>query len=193
MEKVKLSRHTTVANYRHMEAEKDRQGIANFLRERFSECFFKPLQSAQAPHGFLTMAVSCLLIEAIQAFRNGWQGITEQRKKPYRKFFQDHRAFGVGPSQADELYDNIRSGILHLGETYGGWRIHRRGPMLDFKNRTVNAALFFAEVQASLEAYCEQLERAAWSSEIWGKFRSRMNDLIRNCENPSHDRKKHKH
>ena len=40
--------------------------------------------------------------------------------------------------------------------------------------------------------YCEQLERAAWRSEIWGKFRSRMNDLIRNCEIPSNDRKKHK-
>src|SRR5438445_376264 len=106
------------------------------------------------------MAVNCLLIEAIQAFRNGWQGTTEKRKKPYRRFFKEHPSFGVLSSQADELYDNVRSGILHLGETYGGWRIHRRGPMLDFDNRTLNASLFFAEVQRCFEEYCEKLEHA---------------------------------
>ena len=70
--------------------------------------------------------------------------------------------------------------------------IHRRGPMLDFQNRTVNAHLFFAEVQHCFEEYCQQLERSAWGSEVWGKFRSRMNDLIRNCEISDDDRKKQK-
>jgi len=102
METVKLSRNTTVAQYRQLEAEKDREGIASFLHERFTERYFRPLQSMHAPHGFLTMAVSCLLIESIQAFRNGWQGVTEQRKKPYRKFFKDHPSFGVSPARADE-------------------------------------------------------------------------------------------
>ncbi len=134
-----------------MEAEKDRDEIVRFLRERFTERYFAPLESVQAPHGFFTMAVGCLLIETIQAFRNGWQGTTERRKKPYRKFFRDHPSFGVEPSQADALYDNIRSGILHLGETYGGWRIHRRGRMLDFANRTVNATLFYSEVKRSFK------------------------------------------
>src|SRR5262249_20476125 len=132
MENVKLSRKTTVAKYRQMEVAQDRAGVVRFLRERFAERYFRPLESVQTPHGFFTMAISCLLIEAIQAFRNGWQGTTAQRKKPYRKFFQDHRSFGVSAAQADELYDNIRSGILHLGETFGGWRIRRRGAMLDF-------------------------------------------------------------
>ena len=192
MEYVRLSRKTTVAKYRELEAAKDREGIARFLRERFTERYFRPLESVQAPHGFFTMAISCLLIEAIQAFRNGWQGTTEQRKKPYRKFFQDHPSFGVTPAHADELYDNIRSGILHLGETYGGWRIRRSGPMLDFGNRTVNADLFFAEVQRSFEEYCEQLARRGWGSEIWVKFRDRMNDLIRHCEVPNDAQKKPK-
>ena len=98
MEKVRLSRKTTVARYRLMETARDRMGIAQFLRERFTERFFRPLESMTAPHGFLIMAISCLLIESIQAFRNGWQGVTEQRKKPYRKFFRDHPSFGVAPS-----------------------------------------------------------------------------------------------
>ena len=91
------------------------------------------------------------------------------------------------------LYDNIRSGILHLGETYGGWRIHRRGPMLDFEFRTINATLFFVEVQRCFAEYCRQLERSPWTSDPWLKFRNRMNDLIRNCEIPDHGRKKQKH
>lgn len=192
-ERVKLSRNTTVARYRLMETAQDRDRIVRFLRERFTERYFRPLESVQAPHGFFTMAISCLLIEAIQAFRNGWQGTTEQRKKPYRKFFRDHPAFGVASAEADELYDNIRSGILHLGETYGGWRIHRRGPMIDFENRTVHAGLFFVEVQRSFEAYCQQLERSPWASEIWGKSRNRMNDLIRNCATDFDDRTTPKH
>ncbi len=180
-----LSRKTTVARYRLMETARDRMGIAQFLRERFTERFFRPLESMTAPHGFLIMAISCLLIESIQAFRNGWQGVTEQRKKPYRKFFRDHPSFGVVPERADGLYDNIRSGILHLGETYGGWRILRRGPMLDFALRTINANLFFAKVQDCFEEYCTQLERSPWGSQVWTKFRNRMNELIRNCEVPS--------
>jgi hypothetical protein len=187
MEQVKLAQRTTVAQYRQMEVDKDRREIAEFLRARFTERYFKPLESVKSPHGFFIMAISCLLIEAIQAFRNGWQGITEHRKKPYRKFFRDHPSFGVAPLQADELYANIRSGILHLGETYGGWRILRRGPLLDFENRTVNATLFFAEVHHSFEEYCAKLERSAWASDLWNKFRSRMNDLIRNCEIPDDD------
>jgi hypothetical protein len=182
MESVRLSRRTTVVRYRAMEAAKDRKGIAQFLRERFNERYFRPVESMAAPHGFLITAVSCLLIESIHAFRNGWQGITEQRKKPYRRFFRDHVTFGVTPEQADELYDNIRSGIFHLGETYGGWRIHRRGPLLDFQHRTLNANLFFEKVQDCFEGYCQLLERSGWESEVWTKFRGRMNDLIRNCE-----------
>ncbi len=188
MENVKLSKKTTVARYRQMEVEQDRGGISRFLHERFTERYFRPLESVQYPHGFFTMAISCLLIEAIQAFRNGWQGTTEHRKKPYRRFFHGHPSFGVTASQADELYDNVRSGILHLGETYGGWRIHRSGPMLNFDKRTVNANLFLAEVQRCFEQYCQQLERSAWESKTWVKFRNRMNDLIRNCEISDHER-----
>jgi hypothetical protein len=95
MDKVKLSGKTTVAQYRQMEAAKDCAAIAGFLRDRFTERYFAPLASVQVRHGFFIMAISCLLIEAIQAFRNGWQGITEQRKKPYRQFFRDHPSFGV--------------------------------------------------------------------------------------------------
>jgi hypothetical protein len=176
-----------------MEAEKDREGITSFLRERFTERYFAPLESMRAPHGFLTMAVSCLLIESIQAFRKGWQGVTDRRKKPYREFFRAYPSFGVTTAQADELYDNIRSGILHLGETYGGWRVHRRGPMLDFELRTVNANLFLAEVRRCFDEYCQKLQRSPWTSKPWIKFRNRMNDLIRNCRVPDRDLKKQKH
>jgi hypothetical protein len=65
--------------------------------------------------------------------------------------------------------------------------------MLDFESRSVNADLFFAEVSKSFEEYSDKLERSAWGSEIWDKFRGRMNDLIRNCEIPKDDRKRPTH
>jgi hypothetical protein len=49
--------------------------------------------------------------------------------------------------------------------------------LLDFENRLVNADLFIAEVDRCFEDYCRQLERSAWTAEVWVKFRSRMHDL----------------
>ena len=149
MESVKLSRSTTVAQYRRFEAEKDRAKIVHFLRERFNDRYFRPLDSVQKPHGFFTMAISCLLIEAIQAFRNGWQGTTEKRKKPYRTFFRD-LGITAATRPSNLLITSAREFSI-LGETYGGWhKIHRRGPMLDFEHRTVNADLFSEAVRGNL-------------------------------------------
>lgn len=51
MENVRLSRNTTIAKYRRMCASQDRLGLARFLRERFRERYFTPLESVTIPHG----------------------------------------------------------------------------------------------------------------------------------------------
>jgi hypothetical protein len=187
-EATKLSRHVDIATYKRWVAEQNRDKIVEFVRERFAERFLRPLFSISkdVKHGFCIMALSCMLTEAVISYQEGWQETTEKRKKPYRTFFREHPSFGVKTTeQADDLYDNVRSGILHLGETYGGWRVHRKGPLVDFTHRTINATRYAKEVEKALDMYCEQLERAPWKSEIWGKLRDRMHAVIKHCEWPA--------
>lgn len=165
-----------------LEERQDRAEIVEFLRERFAERYIIPLESMQSRNGFIIMAVSCLLIEGIQSFREGWTQPTEKRRKPYRRFFRDYPSFGVSPFQADELYDNIRSGILHQGETYQGWRILRKGKLIAFDEKTLNASAFFKEVKKAFDQYLGKLEKANWGSPVWQRFRNRMNAVIKNCE-----------
>src|SRR5437899_8158290 len=150
LERIKLSSSVSIGEYRKLEAERNRQEIARFIKERFNEYYVAPLVSMQTKHGFCMMAISCLLIEAITAFRKGWQDPTTRRSKPYREFFADHPSLGVTPPLADALYDHVRSGIFHLGETTGGWKILRRGPLVDPGNKTINAARFVIEVSKSI-------------------------------------------
>lgn len=182
IESIKLSSSVTVAKYRQLEATKNGAAIADFIRERFLERYLRPIESMREKNGFCIMAICCLLIEAITAFDQGWAGRIENRRQPYRKFFAEFGSFRVNAQQADAIYQNVRNGVLHLGETLGGWRILRKGPLLDFANRTVNATRFAAEMSTCLDQYCNQLRRETWNKPIWQHFRNRMNELLRNCQ-----------
>ena len=69
--KVKLSERVTVAEYLKLEKNKDQKGIAKFIQDRFTERYIEPLRGCNT-HGFSIMAVSCLMIEALESFRQGW-------------------------------------------------------------------------------------------------------------------------
>ncbi len=140
----------------------------------------------QTPHGFLIMSVCCLLIESLQAFREGWTDEEhKQSKKPYREFFKKYPAFGVRTAmRADEIYDKVRCGLLHFGETKGGWRIHRGRhgkKTIDFAAKTVHATRFLKQVRRSFEAYAAELKRAPWHKPIWQKYYARLGAIIARC------------
>src|SRR6266487_2110500 len=181
LERVKLSSRVTIGEYLKLVAEQNRQKLSEFVKERFTERYIDPVLSMRKKNGFYMMAICCLLIEALTAFRKGWQDPTTRRSKPYREYFADHPSLDVDPALADALYDHVRSGIFHLGETTGGWRILRKGLTVNPINKAVNATKFVTEVRKSIDGYCEELTRATWHKPIWQNFRNRMNALIRNC------------
>src|SRR6266849_1700651 len=71
---VELSSSVTVGEYRRMEKAKCICGLAEFIRQRLSERYITPLTAIHRTmkNGFHTMAISCLLIETMEAFREGW-------------------------------------------------------------------------------------------------------------------------
>jgi hypothetical protein len=186
MEDTELSSGMTVRAIALLLEKQDREQLADFLLERFRTRYIEPLKSMRKPHGFLIVSVCCFLIESLQAFREGWTDEEhKQSKRPYRAFFKKYPAFGVrGAAQADEIYDNVRCGLLHFGETKGGWRIHRgrhgKG-IVDFAAKTIHATRFLAELHASFEAYAEELKRAPWHKLIWRRFCDRLGAIIKRC------------
>jgi hypothetical protein len=185
-----------------MQAFQDRAGIAKFIRERFEERYFGPLDQVENPHGFFTMAVCSMLVEAIQSFRGGRgkleseededEEVQAKKKKKKRKkgpwlwykaFFKDHPAFGVPPDRADEVYDAIRSGILHGGETTYGWRIVKTSRVaVSLRSKTVCAPLFKKLLVESFNVYLAKLEKAKWVGNEWNAALNRIHGIIQMCE-----------
>jgi len=81
-----------------------------------------------------------------------------------------------------QFYKNIRCGILHQGETTGGWSINRTSTkLLDKTKREINAFLFATQLNKSLEAYRDELKTKEWDSQIWKNAREKMKSILKNC------------
>ena len=126
------------------------------------------------------MASYCLLIETLQSFKNGWGDTKRKSEKAFKQFFKDNNKFGSLKNKGNEIYTNIRCGILHQGETTGGWRIRRKGKLVE--NKTINATKFGIKLEETLNDYKNQLIDSEWDSHIWKKFRKKMKKIIKNCK-----------
>ena len=163
----------------------DRSAIADAIRNRFTERYITPARAKPArgkPHGFTMMAVSCLMIEALESFRQGWDTSDRQSKAAFCFFFDasDHLKDFRGHAHA--FYTHVRCGILHQAETTGGWRILRgKSPLLDPTAPTVNAERFLKALEQVLNEFCDDLKKAPWDGSEWKKVVAKMNAIVRNC------------
>jgi hypothetical protein len=178
---TKLSSTMTVTRYQTLEARGDREGLAEFIRQRFAERYFDPIRSSTKKHGFLMMAVCCLLIETLESF---YQGKSEGKgRKTFEAFFSRDtglrefgKDFGAGQNW---FYTLIRCGVLHQSETKGGWRILRKGDLLDASERTINAAKFLTELSKAVDGYAAGL---ITNDVLWKNFKKKMKTVCENCE-----------
>lgn len=201
---VLLSSSVSVTRYREMESVADRAGLSAFLEERLSERYIRPLRSSCKKNGFLMMGVSCLLIETLESFYQGWEDTnvgmnrndirnsckpSDPKRTTVSKsevafcyFFQRFTAFSALHPVSQDFYKNVRCGILHQGETTGGWRVLRRGPVLfDASTHVVNARRFFSEVGRALGAYADELRNSDWNDTVWNNFKTKMKAIIKHC------------
>lgn len=182
---TRLSTHYTVAKYNHLVKQCDRSEISKLFLERFTERYFAPIDSAprEKKHGFCTMAISCLIIEALESFFNGWENTRARGRgeDAFRRFFHRTNGLAVLVPHAHDFYWHVRCGILHQAETTGGWHIRRSGPLFSERSLTVNATKFHGCVEESLRAYAHDLEVSGWDEEIWVNFRKKMKQVCENC------------
>lgn len=183
----------TVETYLRWEKEND-QGWSKkpqFVRQRLSERYIDPVraldlypETQDKKNGFYVMAVSCLLIETLVSFWRGWETTEGTKKKPgksgraFRLFFRTQPRFTK--FRATKFFKNVRCGILHQGETTGGWIIQRTGPLFDGQKR-INAKLFHDQLALAIDDYVAALQRAGSQSKLRLRFDKKMVAVINNC------------
>jgi hypothetical protein len=200
---IRLSSSVTVSQYWVMESSKDRAGLADFIEQRLLGRYVLPVANTCHKNGFLMVAASCLLIETLESFYRGWESTHESIKRadievacrpedlkrsPSKSevafccFFQRFSRFSALRPEARLFYKDVRCGILHQGETTGGWRVIRNGPIFEPDGRVLNATRFLAEVAAAVREYASCLRNADWNSELWANFKHKMNATIKHCK-----------
>jgi hypothetical protein len=180
-----LSETITVGKARKWMTSKDdsaKDNLISLIHQRFSERYLDHLKSVKS--GFLKMAVCCLMIESMECFR---QGKNDTRKRGagmnmFECFFTaEPHLFPGFKDIYDEFYWCIRCGILHQAETTNGWRIIRRGPILDPTEKTINAAKFVAALRAAHLSYVQQLEGEDFNSPLWKNTLLKLGYICDNC------------
>lgn len=179
---TELATGYTVPRYRALENAMDKTQIANLIYKRFTERYLAPtLSPCNVKHGFTSMAIGCLMVEALESFRQGWPDTKSQSKFAFCTFFDAHAEFAPFRGHAEQFWKDVRCGILHQAETRGGWTIVRRGPLFDSQNFIVNAQKFLRALRDVLNAYCASLNREDWDSDKWKKCRKKMNAICDAC------------
>jgi hypothetical protein len=187
---IKLSKSVTVRRYKEYENRRNRRAIADFIFERFHERYIASLTSSTSKHGFAIMAICCLMIEALESFHNGWKttrgtlGGIKKSLLAFRQFFSRVHSFQPFQRFSDDFYECVRCGILHQGETTGGWKIHRKGDLFIHDSLTINASKFLKNMESYLASYQAELRRNNWDERIWKNLRTKMRFVIQNCNLP---------
>lgn len=181
-------RNVTVAKCREMIQRQDRNALAGFIRDRFTERYITPLESIpQKPkdlrNGFCTMAVCCLMIEALESF---WQGLPDTNfprgsSGAFCSFFDRSDNLKDFRGHARDFYTHVRCGILHQAETTDGWKIRRKGVLFDPSSKSINATRFHRQLSHCLDTYCNALTSHPWTSQLWEAFRKKMKAILKNA------------
>lgn len=179
----------SITDYLELIAKKDKVEISNFIYNRLYSRYIKPFEldnenfKTQYINGFSIMANSCLLIETLESFKQGFEDTNGKSERMFVDFFNSEPNFEILKTRAKSFYKNVRCGILHQGETTGGWILVKTSENLfESKRLKINPILFMAQLKISLKAYKAKLQHEEWDSAIWDNFRNKMRKIICNCE-----------
>ena len=130
--------------------------------------------------GFTILAVDCLLVETLEAFRLGLPNSVNGSKEMFRRFlteqprFKDH----FDRPRAEAFYDFVRCGILHQAEVRGGWKVRAVGPLLTPQVRgfRVNRTEFHERLAAEFNDYKTELQDRT-AVELRSNLRAKMDHI----------------
>lgn len=181
MEDTKLITTVTVKDYRSYKNAKDREKLADLIYNRFMERYIEPFENNPSKHGFSMMAVSCLMIETLFCFQKGGKKTGEAGGVVFDQYFSNSPNLKVFAGLGPAFYTEVRCGILHQGETYAGWKILRKGTLLQAETKTINATKFMKALKSDLREYTDNLRCEPFSSKMWRYVIRKLNYICDNC------------
>ncbi len=139
--------------------------------------------NAEYKSGFSMMTNCSLLIETINAFLEG-NNQTSYGDETFNRFFIKAKFYNnpLSVFENQKFYKNIRCGLLHQGETYGGFKIQREGKLYNKSKKIINAKIFCDEMNNFLLSYKKELLSSDWDSEIWDNCRTKIRYIIKNSK-----------
>lgn len=181
--RYKLTGDTTVGQLKNWVSILDdeaKEKIVVLIDHRFRNRYLKHAEAAES--GFLKMALACLLIEALQSFKQGINNTKGRSQEMFRNFFSEESLQFPGFAEiADDFYINIRCGILHQAETTNAWRILLPGKILDQKTYAIGSRNFLTSLKKSLDNYTNTLRQEEVSSHYWKNAIRKLEDICDNC------------
>jgi cation transport regulator ChaC len=133
--------------------------VLGAVRRRVSERFLRPMRDLarfdkqeELPNrpGFAILALDCLLIDTIQAFREGRVSTCEvSPAHSFKTFLHSPRFSDFRSRDRSDFFHYVRNGILHNGETRKDWKVRidtLRMLERTATSRTINRRLFHAGV-----------------------------------------------
>lgn len=134
--------------------------------------------AADRRFGFAVLAIDCMVLETLEAFR---QGLTDTRGKSAHlcaSFLSQRPAFKpfFGGDLAARFYAEFRCGIVHNAQVFGTGLVWSVGPLLriDGGRITINRTAFHQALKQELTEYLEEL-RNATNTDLRDKFLMKMN------------------
>lgn len=184
-------KRVTVADYYQYVAEQDRESLGKFIDQRLRGRYLIPLNVVSCDSipnlrrsGFAIVATSCLLMETLECFARGLADSSGVKgAELFRTFF--NRDFVDGDLKIlrnEPFYTHVRCGILHQGETTGGWRVQRQGEGELFSKGNgypeIDAVLLHTAMDRTVRNYAGKIATSEWDAPILVAFRHKMNCTI---------------
>ena len=127
--------------------------------------------------GFTVLAIDCLLIETLQAFRWGAADTKGRSQKAFRTFLTERSRFAphFDRATAERFYQDYRCGILHQAEIGGGSRVWSVGRLVwkSSKGLVVNRTRFHKYLAEEVANYSSALA-APGEDRLRVAFRKKM-------------------
>ena len=137
--------------------------------------------------GFAILAIDCLLVETLDAFREGLKDTRGKSETAFCRFLTYRPTFAnhFDKKRANRFYEDVRCTILHQAEITEG-RVWSVGPLVQEKDGEiiVNRTEFHRALKAEFENYLAEL-RSPKEAKLRGNFRKKMNYI---CGAPDHGR-----
>jgi hypothetical protein len=154
------------------------------IRGRFTEAIEfliaddEPRSPIDRRWGFALLALDCLLVETLQAFRRGLTDTRSKSKELCVQFLTERTAFKpffTSPDIATRFYYEFRCGLAHNAQIFGDGRVWSVGPLLTMSGSQiiVNRTAFHQAFVAELEEYLAALRKGV-DEELRANFRTKM-------------------